>query len=503
MSTAELKRQLESLSVQDLALLEWELRWRQTARPEQIMPAESLLLTQNISNILLMAGRGFGKTRVGAEWVGLGAAKDAKSFSGVIAPTFDDLRKVCFEGPAGLLNVIPEVLVSDYNKSFHFITLTNGSIIQGYSAQEPKRLRGPQHSRMWADEVAAWDNAMDTYDMAKMGLRLGSHPIFLATTTPRPMPLVKMLVNDKRTRVIRGKTYDNRDNLAPSFFEELKKYEGTRLGRQELEGELIDLEEAGIVKRSEFRIWPSQVLPRFQYIVMSLDTAFTEKTMDKKKHEADYSACQVWGVFELDEEEEELERWEGDKRIRRHIMLLHAWKDRLGLPELARKVAKESKFLYGKGSIEDLKPMYGPALIVSGQGKPIDVIVIEEKGSGISLRQTLASENILTYPYNPGNADKLQRLHAVTPVFASGRVWVPESEQRPGQPKSWADSVISTVCSYHGEGTVDFDDEVDACSQALRYLYENILLSVMEQKAPVAMEQSTYVPPAARNPYLN
>ena len=312
------------------------------------------------------------------------------------------------------------------------------------------------------DELAAWMYAKDTWSMMQFGLRLGKHTQLLWTTTPKPVPIIKERVKeeDKTHIIVRGTTYENKANLAQSFYNEVAKFEGTKLGRQELHGELIDPEESGIVQRSQWKLWPSKKpLPRFEFILMSLDTAFTERTFDKDQKEPDPTACSVWGAFRI------------GKAF--NVMLLDAWSDFLGFPELVKKVRSEAKITYGQAD----EPLLGHSLIPSMDlseqgvmmGKPIDLILIEDKGSGKSLRQTLAIENLLMEPYNPGKADKLARMHAITPMFSHGRVWAVESKIHADQPVTWADACISEICSYHGPGTTDHDDYVDTMTQAMNF----------------------------------
>ena len=189
-------------------------------------------------------------------------------------------------------------------------------------------------------------------------------------------------------------------------------------------GVLIDPEEAGIVKRSHFQLWPAdKPLPYFDWIVMSLDTAFTEKTIDKKTFDPDPTACGVWGVFTL--------------KGKSYIMLLDSWEELLGMPDLIKRVKKELKVAYGMDEdIALVQPKVGGRKPITSGRKP-DICVIEDKGSGISLRQMLAAEDIITYPYNPGNADKLARLHMVSHIFVQRRVFLPESPSLPGKPRSW------------------------------------------------------------------
>ena len=204
----------------------------------------------------MLAGRGFGKTFAGANWIGLEAAKNPGSVCAVVAPTHQDLRRTCFEGESGLLAVIPsELLKGDgvekgYNKSNLEILFANGSKIQGFSAEKPDRIRGGNFSAAWCDELAAWqgqtqtgtsNNMRESWDMLMLALRVGDKPRCVVTTTPRPLPLIKELMKARGTLLSVGSTYENAENLAPAFLNQLtKKYEGTRLGRQELEAEILE-----------------------------------------------------------------------------------------------------------------------------------------------------------------------------------------------------------------------------------------------------------------------
>lgn len=475
-----------------LAVLRWQLAWADTARGNQEPPDDPEWTEWG-----LLAGRGFGKTRVGAEWLGMEHYFDPGAHpSAVIAPTLGDVRNTCFEGPAGLLAILPPEIVTDYNKTNLIITVKTESgreaIIRGFSAEEPERLRGPQFARAWGDELAAWTFGEDTLDMMFMGLRLGPLPRFCWTTTPKPRDVVRRLVAGKRGRYItNGKTSDNAANLPASFFENLKQYEGTVLGRQELEGELIDAEEGGIINRSDIKLWPSgQELPAFDFILVSLDTAFTERTLNKKTFDADPTACQVWGSFSI----------EG----KRCLMLLDCWDDMLGLPALIKAAKREMRVAYGDDHERPmLKPLIGrPKLATSGR-KP-DLLLIEDKGSGISLRQMLAKEEIYTHAYNPGRADKLARLHAVSHVFHHKRIYVPESEHQKGKPKSWCTKAITQWCSFQGTGSVKHDDHVDAMTQAIRLFIDKRLIdfTIMTAEKRKKREEGEMRPRAPRvNPY--
>jgi len=480
---------IQHMSPEDIAFLQWQVRWMQTARPNQIPPEGDW------TEAGFMAGRGFGKTRVGAEWLGRVAYEDPDAFPrAVIAPTQSDVRFTCFEGESGLLNVIPPECVANFNRSDLVLTLTNGATIRGFSAEKADRLRGPQNADIWADELAAWGrDAQNTWDMAKFGLRLGPKPRIMWTTTPKPVPLVRSLVLPREGRIIvRGSTYDNKANLPESFFEDLKIYAGTRIGRQELDGELIDPEEAGIVRRSWINLWPAnKPLPQFERIIMSLDTAFTERTLDKQG-DPDPTACGVWGVFYI-------------KSIA-HVLLLDCWEDHLGFPDLLKRVKREMNTRYGDDQDSAIiKPLFGSTKPMTSGRKP-DMILIEDKGSGISLRQALAASKIEAYAYNPGRADKLSRLHIVSPIFAQRRVWVPESDRYPGKPRTWVNPLIDQLCSFAGEGSIKHDDHVDQATQALRVMTDTGLLSLVkptkeERDQRVRDEAERISPTPVVNPY--
>ena len=476
------QEELEQYSLKELAYADWQEAWDETARDNQRLDFDFL-------ECGILAGRGFGKTRVGAEWLGRAVYEDTNTFdSAVIAPTYQDVKFTCFEGESGLLSVIPPELIKNYNKTDMIIEMFNEegkvAIIRGFTAEKPERLRGPQHTRIWCDELAAWQYD-ETWDMAMMGLRLGQKPQVVWTTTPKPKDLVRKLVKPKKGRhIITGSTYDNKDNLPDSFFDQLQQYEGTTLGRQELYGELIDPEESGIIKRSQFRLWPNKnPLPRFDWIIMSLDTAFTEATFDKRTGDPDATACTVWGVFFHEK--------------RNNIMLLDCWEDHLGMPDLIRRVRKEMAIPYGDDADQALiKPMFGSSKPMTSGRKP-DILLIEDKGSGISLRQMLEREGVEAYAYNPGRADKLTRLHMVSPVFARRMVWLPESDKHEGRPKNWIEPMLAQLCAFTGPGSIKHDDYVDSVTQAIRLCMDkNMLDAVQARKDEVG-------PPPKRvtNPY--
>lgn len=486
-SPDDIRHALDQFDDVELAMLEARVAWKRTARVKQLPPDQwpADFMFRGVAGPRdwrvwgIRSGRGFGKTRSAAEWIWPEAVNDPGSYNFVIAPTFSDVQHTCFEGDSGLLRCIPDELILEYNKTNTIAIVWTGeepSQLRGFAADSPERLRGPNSHRVWADEVASWSYPDQTWSNMQFGLRLGRGPRICWTGTLKPKAFIRHLVEDKSpmTFVVQGSTDDNVDNLAPEFYDNVAKYRGTALGRQELEGELLNPEEAGIVRRSQFQIWSiTKKLPQFDYIVYSLDTAFTEHNFDRKEMKADPSACSVWGLFSLEERD----------TVTQCVMLLDAWDEHLGFPALIKKVTAEKGYHYGASSrMDGYGTLLQPQRALPGSGRKPDIIIIEDKGSGISLRQALASSQILTHPYNPKRADKLTRLHAVTPMFAHGRVWVPESEVNRGNPKSWADPLITQVCSYVGPGSTDHDDYVDCTSQAMRYIMDNLRMDFSPKK---------------------
>lgn len=254
---------LASLSPQEKAELYY--RWPFWARGEQIAPGGDW------RTWLLLAGRGFGKTRTGVEWVIEEVRSARLKRVGLVARTAADVRDVMIEGESGILACSPPWFLPKYEPSKRRLTWPNGAIATTYSADKPDLLRGPQHDGAWADEIASWryDAA---WDNLMMGLRLGADPRVVATTTPRPVKLVRELLKDSTTAITRGSTYDNRANLAPAFLKQIiLRYEGTRLGRQELLAELLDDNPYALWKRSQIEALRVRQAPALVRIVVGVD----------------------------------------------------------------------------------------------------------------------------------------------------------------------------------------------------------------------------------------
>ena len=510
---------IAALPAFDLSYLNAASAWRRMARAKQLAPG----VPGSVNPLpkgkkdwmlwLLNSGRGFGKTRTGNQWLLDEAYAMPGSILHAVARTGSDLRLTTFEGPAGLCSVIPSDMVRSYNRSTFTMRLYNDSAIFGFSAEEPNKLRGPQSHATLCDEVASWMYSRETWNNIIFSTRLAytykdtgrvRQPRIVVTTTPRPIALIRELRSRPDVVSTLGSSYENRKNLGEVFFSEIAKYEGTTIGRQEIHGELIDPEEAGVIRRSWLRLWPARrPLPHFEYIVASVDTAFSEETWDKKKSEADWSALTVWGVFDTSQMKDikSKHRWA--------VIMLNCWRERLGMPELIERMTEEMQTTYGADR-PVIRPIAGKGT-VDGTGKKPDILVIEDKGSGISLRQMLAREDLLSYPYNPGRADKLMRLHAVSHIPNAGVIWVPESPDpaKKGHFINWAskpggenpvESWAQEVCTYCGEGSTEFDDYVDSTSQAWRLIADRFFTGGLRKPADDKDD-----PPVQRkpNPYAN
>jgi phage terminase large subunit-like protein len=250
---------LSSKELQDLQYL-----WRFWARPNQLHPTH-----REWTYWLVQAGRGFGKTRTGAEWVRQRVRRSP--FVSLIAATAADARDVMIEGESGILRCCPKDERPEYEPSNRRLVWPNGARSSIFSADEPDRLRGPQHSDIWADELAAW-RYPEAWDQALFGLRLGADPRACITTTPRPTKLVKSIIADPATVVTRGTTRENAHHLAPAFLRQIVgKYVGTRLGRQELDGEVLDDNPGALWQRLQIDALRAAVCPQLQRVVIAID----------------------------------------------------------------------------------------------------------------------------------------------------------------------------------------------------------------------------------------
>jgi phage terminase large subunit-like protein len=266
------------LEDEDLAALQYD--WAFWARPEQLTPPGDW------TKWVILAGRGWGKTRTGAE--AIREAVDRARETGeelriaLVGATIADVREVMLDGESGLLNIFPPHQRPRYISTRAKVVFPGTKAVAYlYSAEKPRKLRGPQHHLAWCDELAAWANLDATWDNLMMGLRLGDRPRVIVTTTPRPLPMLvawEKAANDNDGSIVltQGTTWRNAANLPPKFFRDvIAAYVGTRLGEQELGGKILGQLEGALFKREWLRHLPPA--PRFARIIVAIDPAITTR----------------------------------------------------------------------------------------------------------------------------------------------------------------------------------------------------------------------------------
>jgi predicted phage terminase large subunit-like protein len=246
--------------------------WPLWARPEQRLPAGDWFTW------LVMAGRGWGKTRCSAEAVRETVyALPSGARIAIVAPTSGDCRDVLVEGESGILRVFPPPQRPRYEPSKRRVTFFNGTMGFLYSAEEPERLRGPQHHAAFCDEIAVYPNPKELFDNLRFGLRLGVSPRIVCTTTPRAgNKMLRAMVDDPGTVVTRGRTSDNRDNLPAAVLAEFERiYGGTRIGRQELDGELLEEAEGALWRGAQIEALRVAAAPDLVRVCVAIDPSVT------------------------------------------------------------------------------------------------------------------------------------------------------------------------------------------------------------------------------------
>jgi phage terminase large subunit-like protein len=320
---------LDELTPEEFEEYERRFRWiANQARPEQLTPPGDW------KTWLLLAGRGFGKTRTAAEDVAAYGLDTPGAHIGVVAETFSDGRDVCIEGESGLLSCLPRSSIKHWNRSIGELFLNNRTKYKVFSGDKPDGMRGYQHHRMWWDELAKFLYPDEAWNQGQLGLRSGRDPRNVVTTTPRPIPLIRDLVERENVVVTSGSTFDNAENLAESFLDEVRRqYEGTKLGDQELHGKIVDLDGESIFKREWWNLAENRYDPEDTSLWnrtvarwASLDTAET------KGETSAYSALTV-----------------GDLQPDYRMPLRYVARERLEFPELVEwTISEVAPFAYDR-----------------------------------------------------------------------------------------------------------------------------------------------------------
>lgn len=273
-----LAEDLAALTDEEIAFLATD--WQVWARDDQLPPGP-LVSRPRWRTWLILGGRGAGKTRAGAEWirqVALGGAPGGTRDRRIalVGETLSEVRRVMIEGVSGLLAIHGAHDRPVFESSKRRLVWPNGAVAEMFSSEDAEGLRGPQFAAAWCDEIAKWREPEQVWDMLQFALRLGEYPQVVATTTPRPVPFLKRLIEDETTALTRAATHDNAANLAPTFIAEMtRRYAGSALGRQELMGELIDERAGGLWRRDWIEAGRAARAPELRALVVAVDPPVT------------------------------------------------------------------------------------------------------------------------------------------------------------------------------------------------------------------------------------
>jgi phage terminase large subunit-like protein len=409
--------------------------WEFWARPEQMAP-----LGNDWNVWFINAGRGFGKTRAGVEWV-REQVKLGKKRIAAVASTNSDIERVMVKGESGFLNCCfagdktykgKEMGFPEWSPTKRSLSWANGAKVEFYSAEEPERLRGPQFEAAWCDELAAWNKDQGTWDMLQFCLRLGKHPRICVTTTPKPTKLVRTILKDSKgddpkVVITSGSTFDNSANLAPTYLEAVKaQYEGTRLGKQELYAEMLE--------EAEGALWTTDTLdgcqiarkdlPLLNRIIVAIDPAVTANA------ESDLTGIVVAGID-----------------VNGHGYMLGDYTDKLSPQGWASKAIS---LYYQFGA---------------------DCVVAEVNQGGDMVRQTIHGEDD-TIPFKAVRASrgKYARAEPISALYERGLIF---HVRDPEDETANLNELETQMRTWEPLGSIGSPDRLDACVWAFTDLMMN------------------------------
>ena len=245
-------------------------RWPLWARPTQLPPDDPWNIW------LLLAGRGFGKTRTGAEWVRARVESGLSSRIALVARSPHEVRDIMIQGESGILSVCPPWNMPTWESTKRRLTWPDGATAFAFSSYEPDQLRGPQFDAAWCDELASWQYPQNTWDNLAFGLRLGADPRCVVTTTPKPLDILRELTTRPDVKITQGSTYDNTGNLTPAYINHIRRYEGTQTGLQEIYAQLLKEADGALWKREWIDRHRIDSAPEdIEYRVVAIDPAVT------------------------------------------------------------------------------------------------------------------------------------------------------------------------------------------------------------------------------------
>lgn len=409
MRFSDIQERIERLGIQTvLSELDEEdkltlaYHWESWARPEQRLP-EGLWRF-----LLVQAGRGAGKTRMGAEFCRRMAREQPGSHGALVAQTPAQARDVMVQGESGILACCPPDERPEYFKTERLLRWPNGTTAHLYSAHNFEELRGPQHHWAWLDELGKWKHPTDAFDQLNLGLRLGEHPRCIITTTPRPISLLRKLRTDPRCVVLTGSTYDNAINLADDFLADVRnRYEGTRLGRQELAGELLEDTPGALWRRG-----PMIDAHRVKAPPYVVDAVNQVRKTKGGLPMPDVNSIVVGvdpSVADVDDEEE----WEQGKT------------DLCGINVSARKggLIKAHYFMLEDASVYGSPDTWAKAVVAAYRRWEADLVVAEENNGGKLVEMAIKQvDPRVRYKGVHASRGKQTRAEPVSLLYEQGRV---------------------------------------------------------------------------------